>query len=231
MAFNNRNNLSNESAPWGREVEQKVESNTYNLNQLRLLTENNNKATNGTLSALTRQQQTLADQQTQLQATQQTLAEQQTQLQVAQSELVALNATRVVASFVSASTTSTTTIQDLLVTIPFPEWATTAVATVTVRGSGNFSANPNVQVRAEVFGSDLSGAGTATLEQTARDYTYGYKESALPTGIFSASPALTTLITKTEALPAVSAKGVWNQSLTSPGITLRITLTVLFTSQ
>lgn len=210
MAFNNRNNLSNESAPWGREVEQKIESNAYNLNQLRLLTENNNKATNGTLSALTRQQQTLADQ---------------------QSELVELNATRVVASVVSASTTSTTTIQDLLVTVPFPEWATTAVATVTVRGSGNFSANPNVQVRAEVFGSDLSGAGTATLEQTARDYTYGYKESALPTGIFSASPALTTLITKTEALPAVSAKGVWNQPLTNPGITLRITLTVLFTSQ
>lgn len=217
MAFNNRNNLGNESAPWGREVEQKIESNTYNLNQLRLLTENNNKATNGTLSALTRQQQVLT--------------EQQTQLQVAQSELVALNATRVVASFVSASTTSTTTIQDLLVTAPFPEWATTAVATVMVRGYGNFSANPNVQVRAEVFGSDLSGVGTATLEQTARDYTYGYKESALPTGIFSASPALTTLITKTGALPAVSANGVWNQSLTSPGINLRITLTVLFTSQ
>lgn len=70
MAFNNRNNLSNESAPWGREVEQKIESNTYDLNQLRLLTENNNKATNGTLSALTRQQQTLAEQQTQLQVAQ-----------------------------------------------------------------------------------------------------------------------------------------------------------------
>lgn len=75
MAFNNRNNLSNESAPWGREVEQKIETNAYDLNQLRLLTENNNKATNGTLSALTRQQQTLTEQQALLEAQQKTTAE------------------------------------------------------------------------------------------------------------------------------------------------------------
>lgn len=52
MAFNNRNNLSNESAPWGREVEQKIESNAYDLNQLRLLTENNNRAVSGTLKSV-----------------------------------------------------------------------------------------------------------------------------------------------------------------------------------
>lgn len=52
MAFNNRNNLNPQSAPWGREVEQKVETNAYDLNQLRLVTENNNRATAGTLRSM-----------------------------------------------------------------------------------------------------------------------------------------------------------------------------------
>lgn len=94
MAFNNRNNLSNESAPWGREVEQKIESNAYDLNQLRLLTENNNKATNGTLGVLSGQQATLLSQQTTLanqqqvlESTQTTLATQQTTLLSQQTQL------------------------------------------------------------------------------------------------------------------------------------------------
>lgn len=57
MAFNNRNNLNPQSAPWGREVEQKIEINTRDLAALRALTENNNKATNATISTLSTQQQ------------------------------------------------------------------------------------------------------------------------------------------------------------------------------
>ena len=49
MAFNNRNNLNPQSAPWGREVEQKIEESERGLSSLRALTENNNKATSATL--------------------------------------------------------------------------------------------------------------------------------------------------------------------------------------
>lgn len=57
MTFNNRNNLNPQSAPWGREVEQKINATERDLAALRSLIENNNKATNATLGALSRQQQ------------------------------------------------------------------------------------------------------------------------------------------------------------------------------
>lgn len=110
MAFNNRNNLSNESAPWGREVEQKIESNTYNLNQLRLLTENNNKATNGTLSALTRQQ-------AQLQATQQRQAE--TTLVIARTS-----------NFTKSGGASNGQVTEYETTVEKPSWASFAIVQV-----------------------------------------------------------------------------------------------------
>ena len=181
MAFNNRNNLSNESAPWGREVEQKIESNTYDLSQLRLLTENNNKATNGTLSALTRQQQTLAEQQTQLQTTQQTLADQQAQLATQQTALTdqqqtlqsqqdqLRNGVDVDGWAYDAPINPTSNYFELTRTLAVPEWATSLYVTAYATVEGTIASGTSSLVDGQLYVSLArdSDPGSAFLQVSA----------------------------------------------------------------
>ena len=66
MTFNNRNNLPNDNAPWGREVEQKVDRLERDLHQLRTTSDNQFKALQGTLQQVASQQNTLLQQQAEL---------------------------------------------------------------------------------------------------------------------------------------------------------------------
>lgn len=135
MAFNNRNNLSNESAPWGREVEQKIESNTYDLNQLRLLTENNNRATNATLGALSRQQDSII-------ATQATLEAQQDQLR---------NGVDVDGWAYDAPVNSTSDYFELTRTLAVPAWATSLYVTAYATVEGTISSGTSGNVGGDLY--------------------------------------------------------------------------------
>ena len=52
MSFNNRNNLPNPSAPWGREVEQRIESAERNISQTSLESSNGLSSVSNTLATL-----------------------------------------------------------------------------------------------------------------------------------------------------------------------------------
>ena len=73
MSFNNRNNLPNTSAPWGREVEQRIESAERNISQTSLESSNGLSSVSNTLATLSNTINALATQQTML-------VEQQTRL-------------------------------------------------------------------------------------------------------------------------------------------------------
>ena len=60
MSFNNRNNLPNPSAPWGREVETKIEQLERENSQGILRDANNNRSLTGSLSVIAQQQRELA---------------------------------------------------------------------------------------------------------------------------------------------------------------------------
>ena len=66
MSFNNRNNLPNPSAPWGREVEQRIEGAERNISQTSLESSNGLSSTNNTLAALSNTINALLEQQTRL---------------------------------------------------------------------------------------------------------------------------------------------------------------------
>ena len=60
MSFNNRNNLPNPSAPWGREVEQRIESAERSISQTSRASSNALGSMNNTLNTLASQQALLA---------------------------------------------------------------------------------------------------------------------------------------------------------------------------
>ena len=66
MSFNNRNNLPNPSAPWGREVEQRIEGAERNISQTSLESSNGLSSTNNTLAALSNTINALLEQQAML---------------------------------------------------------------------------------------------------------------------------------------------------------------------
>ena len=66
MSFNNRNNLPNPSAPWGREVEQRIESAERNISQTSLESSNGLSSVSNTLATLSNTLNALAAQQTRL---------------------------------------------------------------------------------------------------------------------------------------------------------------------
>ena len=66
MSFNNRNNLPNPSAPWGREVEQRIEGAERNISQTSLESSNGLSSTNNTLAALSNTINALLEQQTRI---------------------------------------------------------------------------------------------------------------------------------------------------------------------
>lgn len=61
MSFNNRNNLPNTSAPWGREVEQRIEGAERNISQNSLDSSNGLSSVSNTLNALEAQQTRLVE--------------------------------------------------------------------------------------------------------------------------------------------------------------------------
>lgn len=75
MSFNNRNNLPNTSAPWGREVEQRIEGAERNISQNSLESSNGLSSVSNTLSALQGTIQSLQTQQAMLVEQQTRLAE------------------------------------------------------------------------------------------------------------------------------------------------------------
>ena len=66
MSFNNRNNLPNPSAPWGREVEQRIESAERSISQTSLESSNGLSSVSNTLATLSNTLNALAAQQTRL---------------------------------------------------------------------------------------------------------------------------------------------------------------------
>ena len=66
MSFNNRNNLPNPSAPWGREVEQRIEGAERNISQTSLESSNGLSSVSNTLATLSNTLNALAAQQTRL---------------------------------------------------------------------------------------------------------------------------------------------------------------------
>lgn len=141
MAFNNRNNLNPQSAPWGREVEQKIEGTERGLSSLRALTENNNKATNATLGALSRQQDSII-------ATQQRLAD--------TSSVIARTS-----SFTKSGGASNGQVTEYETTVDRPAWANFAIVQViTSAVTGTLvpdgSAMEEPEVSAYAFASNTS---------------------------------------------------------------------------
>lgn len=63
MTFNNRNNLSNPSAPWGREVEQRIDSLERNASVNSLSVANSLRTIGNTLNTIANQQNILSAQQ------------------------------------------------------------------------------------------------------------------------------------------------------------------------
>lgn len=108
MSFNNRNNLPNPSAPWGREVEQRIESAERNISQTSLESSNGLSGVNNTLNGL---QKALTD----LNSLVSRIAE-----------------SRTVTQFVSTVSYSNPVIGSIYLSeyVYAPSWATTGVVTV-----------------------------------------------------------------------------------------------------
>ena len=66
MSFNNRNNLPNPSAPWGREVEQRIETAERNISQTSLESSNGLSSVSNTLATLSNTINALLEQQTRI---------------------------------------------------------------------------------------------------------------------------------------------------------------------
>ena len=66
MSFNNRNNLPNPSAPWGREVEQRIEGAERNISQTSLESSNGLSSVSNTLATLSNTINALLEQQTRI---------------------------------------------------------------------------------------------------------------------------------------------------------------------
>lgn len=162
MAFNNRNNLSPESAPWGREVEQKIETNAYDLNRLRLVTESNNKATNGTLGVLSAQQSQLQATQTTLSEQQIVLSDQQAQLQATQQR--ASETTTVIArtsTYNKSGGAASGQVAEYETTVNKPSWATFAIVQViTSNVTGTFTPASGSGEEPEITAFSFASAST-----------------------------------------------------------------------
>ena len=196
MSFNNRNNLPNPSAPWGREVEQRIESAERNISQTSLESSNGLSSISNTLATLS---STLND------------------LAAQQRELVELAATRTTAKLKKASWGPSMFLgappfAGNLVTIPFPEWASLAIVEGTFRAGHNLTEPTNSAISGVVFGSDASGVETSRNGKEIAPTTAftGNTPSGLSNGFYNAQATARTIIEKTALVTAVSGSMVWN---------------------
>ena len=196
MSFNNRNNLPNPSAPWGREVEQRIESAERNISQTSLESSNGLSSVSNTLATLS---STLND------------------LAAQQRELVKLAATRTTAKLKKASWGPSLFLgappfAGNLVTIPFPEWSSLAIVEGTFRAGHNLTEPTNSTISGVVFGSDASGVETSSNGKEIAPTTAftGYTPSRLSNGFYNAQATVSTIIEKTALVTAVSGSMAWN---------------------
>ena len=215
MSFNNRNNLPNPSAPWGREVEQRIESAERNISQTSLESSNGLSSVSNTLSAL---QGTIQSLQTQ------------------QSALVELAATRTTAKLKKASwrpslVPGATPFTGNLVTIPFPEWASLAIVEGTFRASHNLTEPTASTISGTIFGSNTAGVETGSDGNEIAPTTVfsGNTPSNLSNGFYNAQTGASTVIEKTALVTAVSGSMVW--AGIPPIGTSSTSLLVIFMSQ
>ena len=120
MSFNNRNNLPNTSAPWGREVEQRIECAERNISQNSLESSNGLSSVSNTLATLSNTLNTLAAQQTML-------VEQQTRL--VESRHMVLTPQSYVGSVPSGGSLNSTNASQFSATYTPPAWANYARVT------------------------------------------------------------------------------------------------------
>lgn len=120
MSFNNRNNLPNTSAPWGREVEQRIEGAERNISQNSLESSNGLSSVSNTLSAL---QGTIQSLQTQ----QNTIEAQQTRL--VESRQLIITPQSYVGSVASGAGLDSTNATQFSATYTPPAWANSARVT------------------------------------------------------------------------------------------------------
>ena len=196
MSFNNRNNLPNPSAPWGREVEQRIESAERNISQTSLESSNGLSSVSNTLATLSN---TLND------------------LTAQQQELVELAATRTTAKLKKASwrpslVPGATPFTGNLVTIPFPEWASLAIVEGTFKAGHNLTEPTNSTISGVVFGSDASGVETSSNGKEIAPTTAfaGNTPPRLSNGFYNAQATASTIIEKTALVTAVSGSMAWN---------------------
>ena len=210
MSFNNRNNLPNPSAPWGREVEQRIEGAERNISQTSLESSNGLSSTSNTLATLSNTINALLEQQSTLDETVQSL-------QTQQRELVELASTRTTAKLKKASWGPSMFLgappfAGNLVTIPFPEWASLAIVEGTFRAGHNLTEPTNSAISGVVFGSDASGVETSRNGKEIAPTTAftGNTPSGLSNGFYNAQATASTIIEKTALVTAVSGSMVWN---------------------
>ena len=215
MSFNNRNNLPNPSAPWGREVEQRIEGAERNISQTSLESSNGLSSVSNTLATLSNTLNDVAAQ---------------------QRELVELAATRVTAKLKKASwapslVPGATPFTGNLVTIPFPEWASLAIVEGTFRASHNLTVPTASTISGTVFGSNTAGVETGSDGNEIAPTTAfsGNTPSNLSNGFYNAQTGASTVIEKTALVTAVSGSMVW--AGIPPVGTSRTSLLVIFMSQ
>ena len=215
MSFNNRNNLPNTSAPWGREVEQRIESAERNISHTSLESSNGLSSVSNTLATLSNTLNDLAAQ---------------------QRELVELAATRTTANIKKASWSPSLApgappFTGNLVTIPFPEWASLAIVEGTFKAGHNLTGPTNSTISGTVFGSNASGVETSRAGKEIASTTAfsGITPSGLSNGFYNAQTTVSTIIEKTALVTAVSGSMVWN-SIPITG-TSSTSLLVIFMSQ
>ena len=202
MSFNNRNNLPNPSAPWGREVEQRIEGAERNISQTSLESSNGLSTVSNTLATLSN--------------TLNTLAAQQNAIVDQQNALVKLAATRTTAKLKKASwkpslVSGAPPFTGNLVTIPFPEWASLAIVEGTFRASHNLTAPSASTISGTVFGSNTAGVETGSDGNEIAPTTAfsGNTPSNLSNGFYNAQTGASTVIEKTALVTAVSGSMVW----------------------
>ena len=215
MSFNNRNNLPNPSAPWGREVEQRIEGAERSISQTSLESSNGLSSVSNTLATLS---STLND------------------LAAQQRKLVELAATRTTAKLKKASWSPSLfpgapPFAGNLVTIPFPEWASLAIVEGTFRASHNLTEPTASTISGVVFGSGASGVETSSngKEITPATAFTGNTPSGLSNGFYNAQATVSTIIEKTALVTAVSGSMAWN-NIPAVG-TSSTSLIVIFMSQ
>lgn len=219
-------NLGPDADPWGRTIQGAVSGLERDLTQAI----NSNNATD---QMQTTQLNSLVQSQKVLQAQQETLSSQQNELVDQQNELVALAATRTSVAFASNfAQLSISGFPDVKATIPFPDWAMSAMVIVTATGGASTSTNPNGLIRGIAYGSSLGGVESAEggATQSLLSYTQGFTPSGLSQGTYTTTNVVSAVFSKTDSTPAVTGEVKWVNTTPTANANIRVSVCAFFTS-